>query len=157
MLEPFSLEFEEPWPGMFSCLHSVRIGSSTMNKTTHCSAMSPSTLIASSQEAEGSLIPYLILQPFRHRVGVFGITNNLFYGLLQSSGGRRVGTTGRRNVLSIREQNRRFGSRRRNWERSRMSGMLQKFRSFDPISLIFLNFVRNIMENSVLFSLFFLI
>ena len=119
LLESFSLKFKGPWPGTFSCLHSVRIGSSTTSKTTHCSATSPSTLVASSQEAEGGLIPNPILQPFHHCVRVFSITDNLFYWLQWSSGGRRVGTTGRRNVLSIGERNGRLGSRRRNryWSR----------------------------------------
>ena len=119
LLKSFSIEFKGPGPEMISCLHSVRIGSSMTSKTTHCSVTSPSTLIASSQEAEGSLIPYPIFQPFCHHIRVFSITDNLFYGLQWSSGGRRVGTAGRRNVLCIREQNRRLGSRRRNrnWTR----------------------------------------
>ena len=92
-----------------------------MSKTTHCSATSPSTLVASSQEAEGGLIPNPILEPFCHCVRVFSITDNLFNWLQWSSGGRRVGTTGRRNVLSIGEWNGRLGSRRRNryWSRRR--------------------------------------
>ena len=85
-----------------------------MSKTTHCFTTSPSTLIASSQEAEGGLFPNPIFQPFRHHIGVFSITDNLFYGLQRSSGGRRVGTTGQRNVLSIGERNGRRRSRRRN-------------------------------------------
>ena len=124
MMVPLSLNFfsfkdKGPWSGMFSWLHLVRIGSSTMSKTTHCSATSPLTLIASIQEAEGGLIPYLILQPFCHCVRVFSITHNLFYGLKWSSGSRRVGTTGRRNFLSIRELNRRLSSRMGNWNWSR--------------------------------------
>ena len=91
-----------------------------MSKTTHCSVMSSSTLVASSQEAEGSLFPNPILQPFHHYIRVFSITDNLFYGLQQSSGGRRVGTTGQRNILSIRERNGRHRSRRRNWEWTRL-------------------------------------
>ena len=102
-LESFSLKFEGPWPGMISWLHSVKIGSRATSKTTHCSATSPPTLVASSQEAEGGLFPNPILQPFCHHIRVFSTTNNLFYGLQQSSGGRRVGTTGQRNVLSIGE------------------------------------------------------
>ena len=99
LLESFSLEFEGPGPGVISWLHSVRIGSSTTNKTTHCSATSPSTLIDSSQEAEGGLFPNPILQPFCHYIRVFGITYSLFYEPKRSSGGRRVGTAGRRNVV----------------------------------------------------------
>ena len=118
-LELLSLGFEESGPGMISWLHVVRIRSSTVSKTTHCSVTSPLTLVASSQEAKGSLFPYPILQPFHHHIGVFGITDNFFYGLQWSSGGRRVGTTGRRNVLSIGEWNGRLGSRRRNWNRTR--------------------------------------
>ena len=102
-LKLFSLEFEGPGPGVISWLHSVRIGSSMTSKTMHCSAMSPSILVASSQEAEGSLFPNPILQPFRHHIEVFSITNNLFYGLQRSSGGRRISTTGWRNILSIGE------------------------------------------------------
>ena len=112
-----------PGPGVISWLHSVRIGSNTMIETTHCSATSPSTLIASSQEAEGGLFPYPI-QPFRHHIRVFSITYSLFYGLKQSSGSRRVGTTVQRDVLSIREWNGRLGSRRRN-----LSGPLYPFSS----------------------------
>ena len=119
LLEVLSLELEGPWSGTFSCLHTVRIASRMMTNSMHCSMTSPSTLIASIQEAEGGLIPYLILQPFCHCVGVFSITYNLFYGLKRSSRGRRVGTTGWRNVLSIGEQNRRLRSRRRNWNWSR--------------------------------------
>ena len=122
LLKSFSLEFKGPWPGTISCLHSVRVGSSTTSKTTHCSAMSPLTLVASSQEAEGGLIPYLVLQPFHHHIRVFSITNNLFYGLQRSSGSRRVGATGQRNVLSIRERNRRLRSRRRNRNSTRRLG-----------------------------------
>ena len=103
---------------MISCLHAVRIGSRATSKTTHCSATSPSTLVASSQEAEGGLFPNPIPQPFFHYIGVFGITDNLFYWLQQSSGSRRVGTTGWRNILSIREQDGRLRSRRRNWNRT---------------------------------------
>ena len=90
LLELLSLEFEGPGPGMISWLHAVRIGSSTMSKTMHCSATSPSTLIASSQEAEGGLLPNPILQPFCHHIRVFGITDNFFYGLQWNSRGRRV-------------------------------------------------------------------
>ena len=61
LLETLSFEFEGPWPGVISWLHLVRIRSSMMSKTTHCSAMSPSTLVASSQEAEGRLFPNPIL------------------------------------------------------------------------------------------------
>ena len=76
----FSLKDEGSWSGTFSWLHAVRIGSRMMINSTHCPVMSPSALIASIQEAEGGLIPYLILQPFHHCVEVFGITNNLSYG-----------------------------------------------------------------------------
>ena len=111
-LKSFSLEFEGPGPGMISWLHSVRIGSRVTSKTTHCSATSPSTLVASSQEVEGRLFPNPILQLFRHHIGVFSITDNLIYWLQWSSGGRRVGTTGQRNVLCIGERNQRLGNRR---------------------------------------------
>ena len=123
-LESLSLKFKGTWPGMISWLHTVRIGSSMMSKTTHCSATSLSTLIASSQDAEGGLIPNSILQPFHHHNGVFSITNNLFYGLRRSSGGRRIGTTDQRNVLSIGERNRRLrsGRRNRNWSRRGWNG-----------------------------------
>ena len=119
LLELFSLEFKGPWSGSISCLHAVRIWSSMTSKTTHCSVTSPLTLVASSWGAEGSLIPYQILQPFCHCIGVFSISDNLFYWLQQSSRSRRVGTTGRRNVLSIRERNGRPRSRRRNWNWTR--------------------------------------
>ena len=116
-LDLLFFELKEPWSGMFSWLHLVRIGSRTMTNSMHCSVMCPLTLIASIQEAEGGIIPYLILQPFCHCVGGFGITYNLFYGLKRSSRGRRVGTTGQRNILSIG-----------------VSGMLPKICSFRPIS-----------------------
>ena len=121
-LESFSLAFKGPGPGVISWLHSVRIWSSMTIETTHCSVTSPSTLIASSQEAEGRLFPNPILQPFHHYLGVFSITYSLFYGLKQSSGRRRVGTTDQRNVLSIGEQNGRLRSRRRNRKRTSLRG-----------------------------------
>ena len=119
-LESLSLEFEGPWPGVISWLHSVRIGSSTTSKTTHCSVTSPLTLGASSQEAEGRLLSNPILQPFRYHIRVFSITDNLVYWLQRSSGSRRVGTTGRRNVLSIGEWNGR-PERRRNRNQTMLS------------------------------------
>ena len=64
LLEMLSLKLEGPWSGTFSWLHLVRIGRRTMTNSTHCSVMSPSTLIAAIQEAEGGLILNLILQPF---------------------------------------------------------------------------------------------
>ena len=112
-LESLSLKFKGPGPGVISWLHAVRIRSSTMSKTTHCSVMSPLTLVASSQEAEGALFPNPILQPFCHHIGVFSITDNLVYWLQRSSGSRRIGTTGWR-----KEQNRRLRSRRRNRKRT---------------------------------------
>ena len=105
---------------MISWLHAVRIRSSMTSKTTHCSVMSPLTVIASSQEAEGGLFPNPILQPVCHCIGVFSITDNLVYWLQRSSGGRRVGKTGRRNVLYIGEWNGRLRSRRRNWKWTRL-------------------------------------
>ena len=113
-LELFSLKPEGPGPGVISWLHSMRIGSRVTSKTTHCSATSPLTLVASSQEAEGILFTNPILQPFRHHIRVFSITYSLFYGVKRSFGSRRVGTTGQRNVLCIRERSRRLRSRRRN-------------------------------------------
>ena len=80
----------------------------------HCLTMSPTTLIVPVKETKGYFLVESLLRPFRHRIGIFSIAHDLFYGHKWSARRGRIGTASRRDILGIRR--RKSGSnRRRNW------------------------------------------
>ena len=94
-----------------SWVNSMRIGSRTncWEHTLLCNE--PLDLDCSHSGSKDGPLLWFALQPFHNCIRVFCIAGYLINGYQRSSGGRRIGTTCRRNILCIGSRNR--GVRRR--------------------------------------------